>query len=87
MQTLQEGIALLPEDGGTVLVKPGTYIGPILVERDEVILRGDATPLFDGDGFLTGFDNEVLITINSPLSNQSSPGNPEPQDLGRASWK
>ncbi len=77
VQTIQDGIALLPVGRGTVLVKPGTYTGPILIERDGVILRGDAKPLFDGDGFLTGFDNEVLITMDRPLGS----ANPQPEDI------
>jgi hypothetical protein len=77
VQTIQEGIALLPVSGGKVIVKPGTYIGPILVERDGVTLLGDATPLFDEDGFLIGFDDEVLITMDRPLGFP----NPEPEDI------
>lgn len=77
VQTIQEGIALVPESGGTVLVEHGTYIGPILVERDEVTIQGNSTPLFDVDGFLTGFDNDVLITMDRALGGPS----PEPEDI------
>ncbi len=66
-QTIEEGIASLPRNGGTVLIQPGTYIGPIVVDRSNVIIRGDTTPIKEG-GFLTGFDEEVVVTIVEPLS-------------------
>lgn len=70
--TIQKGVDLLPGAGGTVLVQPGTYIGPILVDRDDVIIRGDTTPQFDGEGFLNGFTQEVVITITEPLFDPGS---------------
>jgi hypothetical protein len=32
------------------------------------LLRGDTTPLHDPDGFLTGFSNEVFVTIDRELA-------------------
>ena len=72
-RTIQEGISLLPNAGGKVLVHPGTYLGPILVQRNRVHIQGLANPVYDADGFLTGFtsddasDQEVVITIDRPL--------------------
>ena len=81
-QTIQEGVASLLPGGGTVLIQPGTYIGPIVVDGDNVNLEGDVTPIFDGDGFLTAFDDEVVITINDPLSDPGfTNGLGEPEDL------
>jgi hypothetical protein len=77
-RTIQEGIDNLPPNGGRVLIEPGTYIGPIPVDRDGVILRGNTTPVFDADAFLTGFTQEVVITIGRPLFDSGiSLGEPE----------
>lgn len=82
VQTIQEGLTLLSSSGGKVLVHPGIYIGPVLIDRDNVVIRGLAKPEYDSDGFLTGFKNgeEVVITIDMPLMNEG-PGEPEPDDI------
>lgn len=84
LQTIQEGIALLGRKGGIVAIHPGTYCGPILVDRDDVILWGLADPVYDSDGYLDGFvsedlfDNEVVITMDRMLGEL---GGPEPEDV------
>jgi len=73
VQTIQEGLALLPEDGGTVAVHPGTYVGPIVIETEGTTLQGLATPVFT-DGYVTAFtdvdddDDEVVIKLAAPIA-------------------
>lgn len=78
--TIQEGIALLPRRGGVVVIQPGLYFGPILIDRDNVILWGDTEPIYDADGFLEGFTEEVLITLDGPLPAAGCVAPPEPVD-------
>lgn len=78
-QTIQEGIESLGSEGGTVLIEPGTYYGPIVVDRSNVTLRGDASPIYEGD-FLVGFDDDVVITIDRDLEDPG-PSDNEPEDL------
>lgn len=66
-RTIEEGIAGLPSAGGTVLIEPGTYLGPIVIDRDRVVLRGNTTPLYDDAGFLRGFTREVVVTPGRKL--------------------
>ena len=77
--TIQEGIRLLRAKGpGVVSVAPGTYFGPIVVNRPNTTVRGRVHPTFDPDGYLDGFvhlaedegetGNEVVITMERPLA-------------------
>ena len=78
VRTIQTGIDLLPKKGGTVAVYPGTYIGPIVIEKSGTVIQGLATPVFV-DGYVAGFtndedeDDEVVITIDRELSGDLSP--------------
>jgi len=73
VRTIQEGIELLPEGGGTVVVYPGIYIGPILIEKSGTVIQGIARPVFV-DGYVSSFtndgdpDDEVVITIDRMLT-------------------
>jgi hypothetical protein len=81
LQTIQEGIALLGRRGGMVSIEPGTYLGPILVDRNDVVLWGNTTPIYDADGFLEGFTEEVVVTIDRKLDNGTLPRGTDVEDL------
>jgi len=86
VQTIQAGIALLPVKGGIVAIHPGIYLGPIRVDRDDVILWGLTNPVYDAEGFLAGFtsddpgDDAVVITIDVPRD-EGDPAPIDPVDL------
>jgi len=71
--TIQEALEYATEEIArqeqvNIFVKPGVYIGPIVILRDRTSLIGLSGPQFDGDGFLTGFENPVTITLADALN-------------------
>lgn len=84
--TIQTALAALAGDGRdvTILVAPGTYLGPVVIERARTTLRGDSRPTFDADGYLLGFEAPVTLTMDRLLVGvdyRDRESGVEPEDL------
>jgi hypothetical protein len=80
LRTIQEGIAAAPNNG-TVAVHPGRYYGPFLIERSGITIQGLAERRFDADGYIIGFEDEVVLTVDRPLAGTYDDPSVEPEDL------